>query len=769
MEKAPRRWWDIPAAIILVFMLYIASARLVVTEWTPYLYVVETITVLGTLVGLALGRSLFERRGVILLTGGYSLTMIPWQLTRVIAEETGLREQLISVFGRLGSALSLLAHHQPVEDPIFFVALMAILYWAISLYAGYQLVRYASVIPVTAPAGVGMMILQVYDYWGSTRLWFPALYLFLCLLLLGRLNYLRNQVEWRQKRIFAAPEADFDINLGILAAAAAMIIAAWVFPVYWKPLPPVERVWRSIDESFTATRQRLGDALAAVRGTPRGVSDLFSTSLALGRNAVTGNTLLFTVAVPDEGLYRFHWRARVYDTYLNDQWTNSGSVQNRFTPDDPAFQVPDESAGRQREFIFQMSSEQWTIITAAQPVWVSRAAEVILQPIDDSSESDVIAFRANPLLRSGDSYRVRSVLIDPSITDLREAGTDYPEWVTRRYLLLPDDFSPRVQSLALQLTAGQGTPYDKAQAVTSYLRSHIAYSETVPESHPGADPIEEFLFNWQEGFCNYYASSEVLMLRSLGIPARLAVGYAQGARQEDLVNGTISYLVQQKNTHAWPEVFFPGLGWVEFEPTANQPDIIRPVEQNPGANLPSAQPTPASERRPEDEPPVIDQNTNTPGSNLALAFAKKAALWIIIILIGSVAGILLWRADRRQSIGRRIPQALQRYYERRDQTIPRWLNDWLRWSELTPIGRAFSAINWSLNRLGHPQPLNATPAERSAELVRLLPEAASEIGILTDEHEAELFSPRTGDVKNARRSALHIRLRTLKSIIKSFI
>jgi len=78
----------------------------------------------------------------------------------------------------------------------------------------------------------------------------------------------------------------------------------------------------------------------------------------------------------------------------------------------------------------------------------------------------------------------------------------------------------------------------------------------------------------KQGFCNYYATAEVILLRSVGIPARLAVGYAQG----DNVDDPLLYTVRQRDAHAWPEVYFPGVGWVEFEPTASQPTLVRPQE-----------------------------------------------------------------------------------------------------------------------------------------------------------------------------------------------
>ena len=92
----------------------------------------------------------------------------------------------------------------------------------------------------------------------------------------------------------------------------------------------------------------------------------------------------------------------------------------------------------------------------------------------------------------------------------------------------------------------------------------------IPPTPQGVDPIDVFLFSDRQGFCNHFATAEVLLLRSIGIPARLAIGFAEGEYDEisDL------YVVRIKDTHAWPEVYFADYGWVIFEPTTNQVPLV---------------------------------------------------------------------------------------------------------------------------------------------------------------------------------------------------
>ena len=145
---------------------------------------------------------------------------------------------------------------------------------------------------------------------------------------------------------------------------------------------------------------------------------------------------------------------------------------------------------------------------------------------------------------------------------LRSAGTEYPEGVTDRYLQLPRDFPDSVKDLASEITAGLDNPYDMAEAIREHL-VRLPYTLEVSLPPPGEDWVEHFLFVERRGFCHNFASAMVTMLRSQGVPARLVTGMAPGIPIDE---GT-AFEVQTRNYHAWPEVYFPRYGWVEFEPT----------------------------------------------------------------------------------------------------------------------------------------------------------------------------------------------------------
>ena len=145
------------------------------------------------------------------------------------------------------------------------------------------------------------------------------------------------------------------------------------------------------------------------------------------------------------------------------------------------------------------------------------------------------------------------------------------------------------------------TPYDKATAIEAWLRANVVYDDQTPAPPQDQDGVA-YVLAVKRGYCDYYASAMVVMLRSLGVPARVAVGYAQG--QYDSVNGV--YHVTEKDSHSWVEVFFPKYGWVEFEPTASQPLIANRAP----AGYHRAPPTPGTSSRPGLSGDVADRQSD---------------------------------------------------------------------------------------------------------------------------------------------------------------
>ena len=758
MEKLSTRNWDWLSASLLFLLIQVASARLVTTNWTAFLYFSETLAAVGTILGLALGASMFGRRTVTGLALAYTVVFVPWQMTGAVSDDLFFG-RLTHIGGMLAASLDLFMQKEPVHNSLFFVAFTCIVFWFISLAAGYWLVRHSNILIAILPSFIIILLIQIYDNDRASAAWWLAIFMLLNLLLLGREYYLQNLKIWTKRRVFINEESWSNIFSGLFITIAVAIVIAWLIPTSLSSLQSAADSWDRVTKPLT---DRLSNAVSSLnRPYGNAGGNYYGTTLSLGREAGQGDSQVFTIKVlnPPDASLRYYWRGRVYDSNKNGQWSNSPASNLGFQPDNGDLKIPD--SGERSEALLQFTIQfplQSLVYAPSQPVWVDKPGNIIAV-VTDTKLDDVLTWETTSTIRAGGQYQVQAEIADPNIQQLRSAGMQYPQWIKDRYLEIPDNVKPDIKDLAAKISTSQDDPYDKAQAITNYLRANIQYAASLTEPPVGQDPVLWVLFDYKKGFCNYYASAEVLMLRSVGIPARLAVGFAQGQYQAG------EYIVRQRDAHAWPEVYFPGIGWVEFEPTVSQDALVRPdvsfLARGPGSGII------APPRKPIGElgglPNGNSKNIKIPPFTQTL---PGRVLTIASIFLGVVAAIFLLR---RYHVLTHVPVYLSETLEKGDITTPKWIETWSRWNQSEPIERLFAVINWSLNQLGKPQPVDATPTERSLLLKKLLPSAANAIDALTYEFESGLFTTRSADLARARRSSVSIVLHILRARIDDFI
>jgi hypothetical protein len=213
-------------------------------------------------------------------------------------------------------------------------------------------------------------------------------------------------------------------------------------------------------------------------------------------------------------------------------------------------------------------------------------------------------------------------------------------------------------------------------------------------------------------------------------------------------------------------VYFPGIGWVEFEPTSNQDPLERPQERDEAPTIaPFVNPVDQRPFEEEDQPPVPAQIEET-----ASAAAWQNGLATALAWLGGVFFILLGvLIKRRVAPNATTASLLKRVIERSGWTPPRWLSRWLVFAGLSPIERHFHSINIGLRWLKRPQPAHVTAGERAWILKHLMPSAADSIEALLHEHQAQLFSPQGGDERISRRAAWDILPKVLQRRLKILI
>ncbi len=297
------------------------------------------------------------------------------------------------------------------------------------------------------------------------------------------------------------------------------------------------------------------------------------------------NVELFTVTA-DEPSY---WRIAGLDTYEDNIWKVAGN----FSPEDG--ELPGQDLGGTRTELVQTVN-----ISALAAIWLPAAfapssiSEATTEVTWNSETSSLTV--ANDIPNSdGVSYTVVSRVPAFSADELRAAPATIPDDIAERYLDVPDNISPTMLGLARDLTADSTNRYDTMRALQDHFRGYRYELQLGPR---GDDPIETFLQE-RQGFCQQFAGTFALMARSLGVPTRVATGFTWGDQGTDS-EGRTTYTVTGRHTHAWPEVYFDGLGWVPFEPT-------------PGRGMPGASPysghTPAQDSNTQS---TLDEPDTTP-------------------------------------------------------------------------------------------------------------------------------------------------------------
>ncbi|SER62779.1 protein of unknown function [Gracilibacillus ureilyticus] len=239
---------------------------------------------------------------------------------------------------------------------------------------------------------------------------------------------------------------------------------------------------------------------------------------------------------------------------------------------------------------------------------------------------------------------------------------DSPE-IRNQYLQLPDTLPQRVRDLAAEIVKEEQTRYGKAKAIENYFSAngYTYQTEDVSTPEQGEDYVDQFLFETMVGYCDNFSTSMVVMLRSLDIPARWVKGFTGGELKPDqpsLPNGFHLYEITNNNAHSWVEVYFPGIGWVPFEPTSGFTNPTEFYQETSGEALTPDEPQESTEQQEELEEqtqPELEENTaEQEESSETLAgndTGNGNVIWVMIVsavflFIGAVIGLMKRREIR---------------------------------------------------------------------------------------------------------------------------
>ncbi|MBN2499786.1 MAG: hypothetical protein JXB38_03400 [Anaerolineales bacterium] len=499
------------------------------------------------------------------------------------AEVDGLVSGVQVMAGRLVGWVQRLVNGHPSFDPVSTALFWGLIFWIVIFWLAWMLRRYER--PFLAVLPLLSLQAAVFAYAGAdfSQLSYALALIFL---LIAYVRFDLRQRQWDRFKIDYAQAIRFDVIFTSVVLIAILVLAASLAPSL--SIKKIVDAFREManeriqEEEFT---ESLGLEPAYVPEQRDVFDDRrrggMPSSHLLGGSLELSEEVFFVVSVREprdwlvgfnpfdqEEIPRYYWRGLTYDIYNGHGW-QTGQTQRR------EYQAGEQIVSPEQENYQLLRQEVHVMNDETNLLYV--AGELVTADLDYR-----VAWRSNPELPNavdafgatiqGDTYRVDSLVPVYSVQALQVAGEAYPQWVSARYLALPEGIPQRVYNLAYELTATAATPFDRAAAIEAYLRTNYPYTLEVPLPPSDQDVVDYFLFDLQEGYCDYYATSMVVLARAAGVPARMVSGFVSGGY--DVQNDR--FVVTQSLAHSWVEVYFPGYGWVEFEPTAGRRGIPRP-------------------------------------------------------------------------------------------------------------------------------------------------------------------------------------------------
>lgn len=703
-------------ALVAVTALAIMAAELT-DEGLQVLMIVGSA---GVLAGLLLAKSTFPTRTAHLFSLVYGLAIVAYTVGGLLSPDLPWRLKVADLVQRQVLWMSKAVEGGISRDTIIFVLQTSAIFWLLGYTASWYTFRRPRVWRVVLPSGLVLLSVIYYYYGPKPLVLFLGAYALLALLYIARTHLVDRERTWRSGAVRYEGDIRFDFLRASFIVGALVLLLAGNLPALGAnsevstAIAGVDKPWRSFQDSWT----RL---FSSLRSYGTGTNDAYADTMVLGGPRSVGNIPIMDVQVPYR-LPSVYWWGVALDTYDGQGgWDNNTNRTLTHFPDEGELQLPAFSARQVvTQTVVNYIPNSGTIYGAPDMIYADRQLLVDATREGDSNLT-INWIRSRFVLRQGDRYQIMSAVSVADKTSLRNAGTDYPQWVEDTYLQLPDNVTPETRDLAGEITAAHDNPFDKAIAVRDYLRQEIAYNDQIQAPPPDVEPVHHILFELQEAYCTYYASAMAVMLRSQGIPARIVNGYAQG----EWIEEASLYRVRASNAHTWVEVFFPQYGWIQFEPTASVPIVDRPEESvggNPGDAFGFNNPLEAG----LGAQGALDQQTQDERLQELLAGDEDVGQLAAEQRAGRVAravggGVLLLMAGGLVTVATRFNRNVEGDVERSYGRLGTWAQ-WLG-IDVRPVD---------------------TPYERADRLTHAVPDGRNSIRSLTHQYVLRRFSPGHG-------------------------
>ncbi len=616
---------------------------------------------------------------------------------------------------------------QASSDDAIFLLFLAVLTMLLGYVSMWLIFRSRS--PWLAAAANAVVLLINLNYATDDKVIYAVLFMMMALLLIVRFNLVERMRIWKRKGLRYPSELSWDfMQAGVIFTILVIIVAA-ILPSRLVNVQ-LQNLWNGPNSPWTNVQNTFSRLFHVDGGNGNGHSRVaFGGSLTIQGNVNLPDTPVFSYTTTDTS--HSYLEALTFDHFDGHTWTETtdGRVTTQLAPNTPI--TPETTVYKAVRSIIH-------VITAPDGSYIYGPGEPVMFSVPVTVHSDGIPlsqgdqgggsftdWMGNPPLKDGQDYTVQSVVSNATVDALEQVPDPtqkpaiYPAALLARYTQLPGDLQDptnTVRLTALKWAQGGKTMYDRLNLIIGEFEHRFKYNTSNPPV-PSDTDAAVWLLKVNQGYCTWFATGFVMMARELGYPARVVEGFIGG----DYDNRTATYVVKGTAAHAWAQVYFPGLGWINFEPSASFSSFIRPTKGNGGTNAP---PDPIINRpghstvAPGHRSNNSGNSESTPGVGLGggngapNAVAISLSMLIAFLLLLALAVVMWWR---------------------------------LLFRKLSPIGRTFARMA-VLGRMAGVTPRPAqTAAEYGASLAAQMPEQRAEIETITELYVRERWAPEAPD------------------------
>ncbi|MEO8510964.1 MAG: transglutaminase domain-containing protein [Chloroflexota bacterium] len=708
----PREGWL--AFFLLCVMLLSLTWSVQSAAWLNLLDFVMPVALWGAVLGVVLALLPISVAIVIPVSALLGGLVVLWAVAGEYFPLLDQAGRLLALHDEaLGWLRTVLIGGYPIELTPYAIGL-GLLTWTTGFIAAYTMYRHHRVTDAVVVVGIALLVNMSATY--ADLFFYLVLFVLAALLLLLRSSLVKREEGWQSRRVNENVDVPISIMRAGITFIAISIIGAWVLTSV-AVAAPLTDAWRNLDGIWSGVAGRLDGVFGSLTNPEARLSGTsFGSEFTVRGEWVSNDEPVLTLRATRP----YYLRTTTYDTYTGSGWSRSDGTTRPVAPEQLIFpgdspERPSPDAAEAETITVNIDGD------VGRNVFYPGFADIAYFPVnvyEPAGQPLAGGIQAAGPLSVGQGYQMRVALTSATESELAGAGTAYPAAISALYL---DDSraTDAVRSLARQVMtdAGAEDPYAMAKALAAYLSDDDSFSyDTEPgPPDPTRDLVDYFLDPVNRtGFCEYYASAMALMARSLGLPARVAVGFAPGERIEPGVTQ-----VRERNAHAWAEIFFPGYGWQIFEATKT---IDSQFVRIPGAGV--GTPLPITDNR--DFLGAFEEGeTSVPAPSFVPAQggyrageappvdAARGANLVVLLALGVVAALLAWWTLRRR--GRRI-------------------------RILAPGERAWQRLALAAGRAGVNQRPSETFYEYSAWLEEQIPNRRPEIRMIADGKVQQAYS-----------------------------